>query len=268
MTDAEVCLNCDTPLKGKFCHDCGQKVIEPNERTIKYFIYQFFGSAFFLENNFLKNLWTLVSRPGRLTLDFMEGRRKRWMPPFSLFLLINLFYFWYTPLTDLNLSLKEQLNQHHGAMAQAMVKNRIENRNITLDEYGAIYNQKSTGYSNSLIILQIPIFASFLMLIFYRKKMFFVDHFIYALHFFAFVLFIALIQSGIVYLMMDGEYAWKFSTWLFLILILGFTFLSVRNAYRQTTAYSLISVPFVLVAFLISHFIYRTILFLIIFAAT
>jgi hypothetical protein len=66
------CQNCNTKLNGKFCHVCGQKVLEPSERTFKHLIFQFLGSAFFLENNFLKNLWNLAAHPGRLALDFIE----------------------------------------------------------------------------------------------------------------------------------------------------------------------------------------------------
>ena len=39
----EHCLNCDTPLQGKFCHACGQKQLEPSERTLKYFVSRVFG---------------------------------------------------------------------------------------------------------------------------------------------------------------------------------------------------------------------------------
>jgi hypothetical protein len=101
------CLNCNTLLQGNFCHTCGQKFIEQKERTLKYFIIQFFGAAFFLENSFIKNLWRLLSTPGLMAHDFVEGRRKRWMAPFSLFLLINLIYFIVNPLTDFNLPLHD-----------------------------------------------------------------------------------------------------------------------------------------------------------------
>jgi hypothetical protein len=99
------CPNCGAELVGSFCHDCGQKTTEPKERTLRYFLFQFFGATFFLENNFLKNIWLLVFRPGYLAKEYFDGRRKRYMTPISLFLLINLFYFFMVSLSDLNLSL-------------------------------------------------------------------------------------------------------------------------------------------------------------------
>ncbi|NJN41577.1 MAG: DUF3667 domain-containing protein [Flammeovirgaceae bacterium] len=67
----------------------------------------------------MKNLFTLLVRPGKQCKDFIYGARKRWMPPFSIFLLINLMYFIFTPLSDLDLSLEEQLLQdHHAKIAE------------------------------------------------------------------------------------------------------------------------------------------------------
>jgi hypothetical protein len=269
----DVCPNCSTELKGRFCYSCGQKVIESKERTLKHFIYQFFGSAFFLENNFMKNVWTLAVKPGRLPLDFIEGRRKRWMPPFSLFLLINLFYFWYSPLSDLNLTLHEQERQfHHAGWAERMVNSRLEQRGISFDEYAEVYNQKSTGYSNSLIVLHLPIFAAFLSLFYIRKKYFFADHFIFSLYYFAFVLLVGLIQSGLLYV---------FIVWLgldrsvfgilkvaFAVVVPPYTFFALRKTYALKIGWALAGVVPVVLALLVTHFVYRTILFLIIFAVT
>lgn len=271
--DEKVCLNCSTPLTGKFCSDCGQKQIEPNERTLKHFVYQFLGSAFFLENNFAKNLWYLVVHPGKLPLDFIEGRRKRWMPPFSLFLLINLFYFWFSPLTDLNLGLHEQVNQpHHISWAGKLVNNKLEREGVTFEEYADRYAEKSTGYSNSLIILHIPIFAFFLSLIYFRKRYFFVDHFIYALYFLAFILFVGLVQTGMIYMLIGwlgfGREVFTWTGITLALVVLTYTFASLRKTYYQTTGWAAAAVLPVFVVFVLTHFMYRTILFLIIFSVT
>ena len=266
-----VCFNCQASLHGKYCHNCGQKVLEPNERTVKHFFIQFLGSAFFLENNFAKNLWMLTTRPGLLTIDFIEGRRKRWMPPLSIFLLINLLYFWFSPLTDLNLSLREQLMQpQHEQLAHYLVDAKLKSENISLDKLEGWYNKKSSTFANTLIIIHIPIFAAFMVLLFVRKKFFYTDHFIYALHFFSVALVIGLIQSGLIYL-----FAWfnilgaafgPFMSLLFLAFILTYTFLSVKKVYQQKTVLALILIVPIMLFFIATHFAYRTILFLIIFS--
>jgi len=267
------CLNCGHLLQGKFCSACGQKVIEPCERTIKHFIYQFLGSAFFLENNFLKNLWVLLTKPGQLPLDFIEGRRKRWMPPFSLFLLINLFYFWYVSMSDMNLSLHEQMFQpHHGHLVNYLVNKKIIAEGISLEDYAAEYNSKSTSYSNSLVILHVPILAVLLML-YFRKKYFYSDHFIFALFLMAFLLLLFLFQTGwtyalIVWMKLNSMVVWRISSIIILVLITVYIFCSVRKTYQLSIRAAAIAVLPVFVALFIAHMFYRSLLFLIIFVMT
>src|SRR5690606_20486340 len=135
---------------------------EQKERTLKYFIIQFFGAAFFLENSFVKNLWRLLTAPGLMAKDFVEGRRKRWMAPFSLFLLINLIYFIVNPLTDFNLLLHDHLRWHdttYGPLAARMVENRIEQRGITFEDYTRTFDAKTVNLSKSLMVLNVPVMA-------------------------------------------------------------------------------------------------------------
>lgn len=267
----QVCLNCGTLLQGKYCHQCGQKVIEPGERTVRHFFKQFLGSAFFLENNFLKNITALMVRPGLLTAEFIEGKRKRWMSPLSIFLLINLFYFWFSPLSDLNLRLSEQLMQpHHDRLAHYFVDAKIKLENITIDQLEDEYNKKSSSLANTLIIIHIPIFAAFMALLFIRKKFFYTDHFIYALHFFSFVLMLGLIQSGLFHLFnwlhILNRTFWLSLSLIVLFFIMIYAFQSVKRVYHQKPVNALFFVMPVTVFFIASHFIYRTILFLMIFS--
>lgn len=268
------CLNCNTPLQGQFCYSCGQKVAEPNDRTLKHFIFQFFGAAFFLENNFLKNIWILFTKPGKLTIDIIEGRRKRWMPPFSLFLLINLFYFWYTPFSDFNQTLYEQTHfSPYKDFANTMVENKLAVEKISFDAYAEIYNKKSSVYANSLIIFHIPIMAAFLLALFYRNKFFYADHFVFALHLLGFLLLVALSIGLIVAI---DKYLFTFlnplltNIILFLYLggILFYTWKAISNVYKRRWWATSIYLPLVLAVFMFTHLLYRFLLFLIVYTIT
>lgn len=268
------CLNCNTILHGKFCHECGQKITEPTERTLKHFVFQFFGSAFFLENNFLKNVWTLFTKPGKLTIDMIEGRRKRWMPPFSLFLLINLFYFWYTPFSDFNQTLFEQthFSPYHD-FANKMVIKKLANENVTLEAYTEVYNKKSAVYANSLIIFHIPIMAVFLSLLFYRNKYFYADHFLFALHLLGFILLTAL-SVGLV-LAIDRHLLSFLSPALLSVVqfffgaaILIYAWKAISNVYKRKWWATSLYLPLTIGFFLFTHMLYRFFLFLIVYTVT
>ena len=268
------CLNCNTLLQGNFCHTCGQKVIEQKERTLKYFILQFFGAAFFLENSFVKNLGRLLIAPGLMAKDFVEGRRKRWMAPFSLFLLINLIYFIVNPLTDFNLPLQDHLRWHdttYGPLAAQMVEDRIQQRGITLKEYEAVFNVKTINLSKSLMILNVPVMAVLLSLLFFRKRRFFVDHFIYALYLFSFLLLISCLWIGVL-----NGYLWAgFSPNQFLlpagllILMLYYNVFSVKRFYAvKGFFWNALSAIGIFISILTTIYFYRFIMFMVTFAVT
>jgi hypothetical protein len=263
----EHCLNCDTPLQGKFCHACGQKQLEQSERTLKYFVSEFLGSAFLLEKNFLKNLWQVLAKPGQLARHYVEGKRKRYMPPFSIFLLINFFFFIYNPLTDFRLPLRDQFYQPYGSLAKKMVDQKLKEENITFEQYEDEYWNESSMLTESLIILNVPITAFFLSIWFYRRKMFFADHFIFALFLYSFILLFSML-----YYLVALQIFMPYERWMHLVFNLSltiYTFFSVKRFYSSPFKVSPWINTFVILAFLlITHFIYRGILFLTTFALT
>ena len=267
----EHCLNCDTPLQGKFCHACGQKQVEPSERTLRYFVSEFLGSAFLLEKNFLKNLWQVLVRPGLLAMHYVEGKRKRYMPPFSIFLLINFFFFIYNPLTDFRLPLRDQFYQPYGLLAKKMVDQKLEKENITIDAYEVEYWDESSKLAESLIILNVPITAFFLSIWFYRRKMYFADHFIFALFLYSFVLLFSMLYY-LVTLQIFIQILMPYERWIHLVFNLTLTvyvFFSVRRFYSSPVKVSpWVNTFVILVILVITHFIYRGILFLTTFALT
>ncbi len=262
------CLNCEAELKGEFCHQCGQKRIDPKEHRFIFFVRQFFGSVFYLENNFFKNLWVLAFKPGRLAADYIEGKRKRWMPPISVFLLINLVYFIFTPLSDLNLSLTDQLNQdHHRKMARSMVDKKLKEESISFDEYSKIYKDRTSKLSSSLVIVNVPAMAFLLSLIYFRKKMYFADHFIYSLYFFSFILLLILVLPGLLWVLvkifgLSVQYLPPIGAVLGVIFLL-YIFLSLKTVYKDkiwlTGIFTILSV----VLFVVTQFAYRTFLFVV-----
>lgn len=272
--DQQHCLNCATILVGTFCHSCGQKRIEDQDRTMKHFIYQFFGSAFFLENNFIRNIWTLLTKPGRLTLDFIEGRRKRWMPPFSLFFLINIFYFWYSPLTDFNPTLREHTTiSPYKLGASQLVTEKITKNKETMDSYSVRFDAKSAAYANTLIIIHVPLLAIIFSILFFRNRHYFADHFIFALHLLGFILLLALILSLVFAI---DKYVVSFLNTITYPIFLSFLLLSlatylglaIRTVYKRKWWTLLFFLPFLVGAFWGVHFFYRFLLFLIIYSIT
>jgi hypothetical protein len=78
------CRNCDAPLGGKFCASCGQAAELP--RTMRHVFHEFLHGLLHFDGKAWKTLPMLVFRPGRLTRDYVHGKRARYVPPLALFL--------------------------------------------------------------------------------------------------------------------------------------------------------------------------------------
>ena len=87
-----VCLNCGTALDGQYCGKCGQRAAS---RLISVWelLRDAFGDLLELDSRLWRTLIPLVTRPGQLTHDYLEGRRARFMPPFRMYLVLSIVFF-------------------------------------------------------------------------------------------------------------------------------------------------------------------------------
>jgi hypothetical protein len=85
------CLNCGTALVGPFCHACGQKA--HLHRSIGHIFEELVHGVLHWDSKGWRTLPLLVAQPGRLTRDYVEGKRARYIAPLSLFLALFLLMF-------------------------------------------------------------------------------------------------------------------------------------------------------------------------------
>jgi hypothetical protein len=73
--------------------------MDPNPR-IADFTDDFIGEFLHWDGKFPATLRALTTRPGLLSADFMAGRRRRWLSPFRLYLMISIIYFLSGPIIE------------------------------------------------------------------------------------------------------------------------------------------------------------------------
>jgi len=86
-----VCANCDTPLAGQFCGNCGQNA--HLNRTLGGVFHDFLHGITHFDGKTWKTLPMLLFRPGKLTRDYIESKRARYVAPVPLFLLVVFLMF-------------------------------------------------------------------------------------------------------------------------------------------------------------------------------
>lgn len=86
------CANCETPLAGPHCHECGQ-LAEDFHKSIWKLTVEAVESLLHLDGRLFSTLPNLIRNPGKLTRDYMEGKRASQVAPFRMFLVILLIAF-------------------------------------------------------------------------------------------------------------------------------------------------------------------------------
>ncbi len=87
-----VCMNCGVPLAGQYCSACGQRH-EPHVHTIGHFTAEAVESITHADSRLWRTLGYLLVKPGRLTREFLDGRRASFLPPFRLYIVISVVFF-------------------------------------------------------------------------------------------------------------------------------------------------------------------------------
>lgn len=84
------CTNCGTELTGKYCHNCGQGKVKRLE--VKSLVHDVTHGILHWENSILKTFRSLLFTPGQTANDYIEGKRKHYVKPFSYFIFMQTLF--------------------------------------------------------------------------------------------------------------------------------------------------------------------------------
>lgn len=93
------CANCGAGLAGRYCADCGQ-LDQPLRLPVHRFLAQSFNEFFGLDGRVWTTLGVLLFKPGKLTAEFLRGRRRRYLRPLRVYLTSTLVFFVLLALLD------------------------------------------------------------------------------------------------------------------------------------------------------------------------
>lgn len=86
------CLNCGTPLTGPFCSACGQHDVDYH-RSFLHLTHDLLENLFHFEGKFFATVAWLLAKPGRLTKEFVAGRRQSQLNPLRLYIFVSVLFF-------------------------------------------------------------------------------------------------------------------------------------------------------------------------------
>jgi hypothetical protein len=298
------CANCGNTLTGAYCHVCGQKRFVESDRRLGHLLHEFVASATDLDGRFWRTLRALLFRPGLLSREYFRGRRAHWLSPVSLFLAVSVVYF-VAPIHggDLTLQFNQQVSgalralaadpgqtlgdeqraasgPAHAPWTDRWIERRVAARaaargaaGYSYRDYRIAYDARADDISKALVVLHAPFAALILLLLFARRQRFFAEHFVFALHYFAFWMIALEAVSQTAHLVQLLPAGWQLPgatyDWLMRTLLPAYAVVALRRAYDVGWARALLGAA-VLVAAIVAFnlYVYRAVQFAVTFALT
>ncbi|WBL26525.1 DUF3667 domain-containing protein [Zunongwangia sp. HGR-M22] len=90
----EECLNCGKTLEKeqKYCPECGQ-LNSTKKLALGDFFSEFFSGLFAYDSRFIRTMKILLFKPGKISKDYIEGKRMRYVNPYRFFLTTSIIFF-------------------------------------------------------------------------------------------------------------------------------------------------------------------------------
>ena len=203
------CRNCGTPLHGPYCAGCGQFDAQPDP-SLRELLADAWESLTNVDGKVTVTLRTLLLRPGRLTAEYLAGRRARYLPPFRLYLICSVAFFLVNAIdvertqtaaerqADARAeargdALADSIARARGAETadrradrSSAVERRMERGNDRLKASGReIEEVVGANVPNAMFVIM-PAYAALLMLLYRSRRVRFPAHLVFALHVHAF----------------------------------------------------------------------------------
>ncbi len=90
------CLNCGKDFQGKFCPECGQ-IAETGRFTLRFIFGNLLAAVLGRDGGVAYTLKNLFSRPGKMIVEILNGKRRKYVSPFPmLFLALTVYILIFT----------------------------------------------------------------------------------------------------------------------------------------------------------------------------
>jgi hypothetical protein len=203
MNDAAAnCLNCGTELDGPYCQACGQKAASVH-LGFAHVLHEVTHEFLHLDGKIFRTLKVLITQPGQLTKDLVEGHRARFVTPLRLYLTFSiLFFFLFTTLpggATSAFNVTATNDSKDGWTLTSGPATKAEKAPVDPVTRGEIASRFVTGLPRAVFVVM-PVSALLTMAFYRRRQPFYVAHLYYAVHVHAF----AFLVGSIVLLLSRG----------------------------------------------------------------
>jgi len=214
-----LCRNCGAHAPSRYCPQCGQETTV-GAPTLGQFCVAFLRTYAGRRGILWQTLRRLVLAPGALTVEYLAGRRARYVRPLRLYLAISVMVF--AAVQGLNLDVGLRFYGDHGirflrsspvvvedgASVSAITPVRIvldhvntpairRFRSMTASQRFQFLHARRAQYVSYLLFLLVPVFAGILALCYRDRHVPFAGHLVFGAHVHSFLLLAFLVDAAL-----------------------------------------------------------------------
>jgi len=158
------CNNCNQPLQGVYCSNCGQKDIQ--SLKFSHLFKEFVDHNLDIDSKLFVTLKYLIIKPWFLTIEYWKGKRARYTSPFKIYLIISFIYFLLVSISTEPENIREDFKSSA----------KKDDPSIELEQsIDRIFSSRDNEKMGELLII-LPLFTIAFFLANRKKKSLFLSH--------------------------------------------------------------------------------------------
>ena len=175
------CKNCGQGFTGKYCNNCGEKVYKETDKKLLHFFSEGLHFITHFEGTLFTTVKTIFLAPGQLSLDYCNGKRKKYFKPLSFFLLLVVLYLIFPFFEGLNMQLKyHQTQPLYGKYAASKIQEISTATGWSNEVLADKFHTKGEKVSKFVLIIIVPLTALFFWAISFYKRKYLFDQMVFS----------------------------------------------------------------------------------------
>ncbi len=238
----EFCLNCGASLSTQYCPHCGQENVH-GDHSVRVLIHDFLVEVAYYDSKLIRTIRTMFRHPGRLSIEWAEGKRVKYVSPIKLYLWITFVFFLVMAFRSSEIARQSPTASSTASLSGVVVGQSWIQQQVRKLDYERTHNRArfSQAFWNNLpkvLFVIMPVLALVLKLLYWRQRQYYVEHLVFVLHlhscFFAALLLAAFLPPVTANLSPLGEAAVGVTIALLSGWMILYTFVALMRFYRQS----------------------------------
>jgi hypothetical protein len=211
----ETCPTCGQPRPTRYCGNCGEKAVTADDLSLTRF-FRSLGEELVpgfeadeevqglkrAGGRVYRTVYTLFRYPGRLTADYIAGRRRPYMKPVQVYLAVAVVFF-VLGTNYFRYSMGDFEYVVGIGETQELIEHEAARRGSTVEAYAEVFDRRLVAQKKTMIAVLIPLFALGMLPLIPRRR--YGEHLIFSIHAFAFMLlFLGVIVKAFFYVLFLG----------------------------------------------------------------